>query len=216
MQAKSVHTKKNWQWVKTPAAKKLFSVSRWLHIYLSTALFSLLLFFCITGIFLNHLDWFESVDEQKSLTIQLPESLLTVISKTHSPAEVIEQFIEQTQNLNNPRKINIDKEMNEITYDYPLPAGYAFVTVMLEESIMEIEYQRGTLIALLNDLHKGRHTGKQWSLIIDLSAIIISLFAITGIIILLQQIKWRKSGILLIIAGTLLPVCVYLVFVPSF
>lgn len=39
--------------------RKLASVSRWLHIYLSMFSFAVLLFFAVTGLTLNHQSWFE-------------------------------------------------------------------------------------------------------------------------------------------------------------
>jgi hypothetical protein len=43
---------------------KVFKASRWLHIYCSTALFALLVFFCITGIWLNH-RWYDQENYQQ-------------------------------------------------------------------------------------------------------------------------------------------------------
>ena len=46
---------------RTPAWKRQFTiVSRWLHIYLSMVSFAILFSFAITGLTLNHLDWFAS------------------------------------------------------------------------------------------------------------------------------------------------------------
>jgi hypothetical protein len=38
--------------------RQIMIVSRWLHIYLSMASFGILFFFAVTGLTLNHVDWF--------------------------------------------------------------------------------------------------------------------------------------------------------------
>ena len=130
-------TSKIWSWTSSPAAKKLFVTSRMLHLYVSAALFSLLIFFCVTGITLNHIDWLSSGEE------------------------------------------------------YSIPAGYAFATWYIYQGTVEVEYQKGSIIAIMNDLHKGRHTGKYWRWLIDISAVFMLLFSLTGLIILFQQLKRR-------------------------
>ncbi|MEC8427647.1 MAG: PepSY-associated TM helix domain-containing protein, partial [Pseudomonadota bacterium] len=78
-----------------------------------------------------------------------------------------------------------------------------------------IEHKQGSLLALLNDLHKGRHTGPAWSWLIDISAAVISIFAITGMIILLQHKRYRRAGLSAAFAGTLLPCLYYWLYVPA-
>lgn len=207
--------KKNWQWIKKPAAKTLFSISRWLHVYLSTALFSLLFFFSLTGIFLNHLDWFDSEGVNRIEEININANFNESEPDLNNIAKSVHSLLSKTHPLPMPRKTTIDNDLGEITLDYSLPAGYAFATIMPTEGIVELEIQQGSLIALLNDLHKGRHSGESWSLLIDISAVLICLFSITGIILLLQQIKWRTAGFSLVVAGTLFPIAIYFLFVPG-
>lgn len=102
-----------------------------------------------------------------------------------------------------------------MTFDYPLPAGYAFVTVIIEENIVELEYASNGFLGLLNDLHKGRHSGYVWSLVIDISAILVAFFSLTGVVILLQNAKHRKQAFLVILLGSITPVAIYLLAVPQ-
>jgi len=84
--------RKRWQWTKNLIAKKVFSFSRWLHIYVSTALFSLLIFFCFTGITLNHAAWFSNDGEQQTKTIPLPQSLLSSLNNDNELASLFTFF----------------------------------------------------------------------------------------------------------------------------
>lgn len=205
---------KNKHWLKTKQAKQLFSLFRWLHIYLSMALFSLLVFFCFTGITLNHTEWTSS-HSVKMTTLALPKALHnTVQGSDELPLKKIQQFIEQHTQLSEPQSIDVQLDEHEITYDYLLPASNAFVSVFLTSGEIEIETQQGNFISLINDLHKGRNTGKYWQWLIDVSAVVILLFSFTGVFILFQNAKHRKNASTILIAGITTPVILYFLFVP--
>lgn len=208
--------KKNWQWVKSPRVKKAMVIFRWLHIYMSTALFGLLIFFCVTGIFLNHLDWFESIGQHETIEDNVPVQLSTDIAANKSGAIFeLTKFIEEKYGWNNPNKVSLDQDLGEANLDYKLPAGYVFITLFFDEQKIEIEKQEGTVIAILNDLHKGRNTGGFWSLLIDFFAVLTIVFSISGVAILLQQAKWRKTGLWLVLIGFLSPIIFYYLLVPK-
>ncbi|MBD1390734.1 PepSY-associated TM helix domain-containing protein [Neiella sp. HB171785] len=190
----------------------MFSLCRWLHIYVSCALFSLLLFFAVTGITLNHPHWAATPVEHLQ-QLPLPPQLLVPVDG-ELPLHKLQRHIEQLTGLESPRRVDVDLALGEITYDFPVPAGYAFVTVLTDSQQIEIEYQRGRLLALLNDLHKGRHSGASWSWLIDISAGLMVLFAVTGIVILLQNAKHRNQAWLLVLLGTATPCLLYLCTVP--
>jgi len=193
-------------------ARQVFGFCRWLHIYVSCALFGLLLFFCLTGITLNHPGWAgKALTETRSFS--LPEQLL---SKQDDDYQVkrIQAYIEEKTGLASPRSVDIALDIGELTYDYPLPAGYAFVTVLLEDRLVEIEHARGGLLALFNDLHKGRHSGIAWAWLIDLSAALMILFTLTGIAILLQNAKHRRRAFVALLLGLASPLFIYLLAVP--
>lgn len=211
------HKKKHWKWTKSAWAKKLFSFFRWLHIYLSTATFSLLIFFSISGFTLNHTEWFDTKGHQGIETVMVSPLLQSALSDQTTPSvEVIIAYIKTEYGLHQPKSIDMDLELGEINLDYPIPSGYVFITLFTKSGEMEIEHQTGSLISLVNDLHKGRHSGGTWSLVIDISAWIIILFALAGLIILLQHRKRRLSGLLTVFAGTFSPILIYLLSVPSF
>ena len=179
-------------------------------------LFSLLLFFCITGLVLNHPEWLDGADaEQGVKTYQLPGGLRRALLAGSPDLAGLEDHIGSLTGLRNPGEVNLDREFGEVTLDYPLPAGYAFVVVAAESGAMEVDYRRGTLLALWNDLHKGRHSGPVWGLLIDASAVFMVLFALTGLVILVQSPRFRGRGLVLVVLGTLSPWLVYLLAVPS-
>ena len=61
-----------------------------------------------------------------------------------------------------------------------------------------------SLVAVLNDLHKGRDTGKKWSAVIDFSAVLMTLVSLTGLTLIFFLNKRRFSGLVLVAVGALL------------
>src|SRR5579863_2707160 len=52
--------------------KRTAAFSRWLHVYLSMICFVLVLFFAVTGLTLNHADWFDGKQVQKKSKGNVP------------------------------------------------------------------------------------------------------------------------------------------------
>lgn len=202
--------------VKSQTVKTLFQVCRDLHVYISTLLFSLLMFFSITGITLNHLEWLPKDSAAKAQEITLPESMAASLAKQpESQLAAVEEYLVKHYGLPKARSIDFDRELGEINYDFPLPAGFAFALVDIETATIIVESERQHFWLLMNDLHKGRHTGEVWSWLIDLSAGFMMFFALTGLVILFQQKRRKRAGMVLTLAGTLTPLLLYWLWVPS-
>jgi hypothetical protein len=69
------------------------------------------------------------------------------------------------------------------------------------------------LIAVLNDLHKGRHSGPVWAMFIDLIAIACVVFAVTGLGLLWLYSRGRRVTWPLVALGLVLPFIIFLLFV---
>ena len=200
-----------WKWTTSVFARNLFNLCRMLHLYISTAVFSLLMFFAVTGITLNHPTWTgQGTDHEQQFSLLAPEKNN---NEFFDPAPLL-NLLESEFGLRGASEVNFDLEMGEVTVDFSIPAGYAFALWELDSGSVEVGYHRGTFLALMNDLHKGRHTGGVWSWLIDVVAVSVVLFSVTGIIILLQQAKRRIRGLYLVVAGTLTPIIIYLLWVP--
>ena len=69
-------------------------------------------------------------------------------------------------------------------------------------------------VAILNDLHKGRDSGTAWSWVIDISAVLMIFVSVTGLALLFYLKKRRRSGLIVTLAGFLLLVLVWAIWVP--
>jgi hypothetical protein len=73
---------------------------------------------------------------------------------------------------------------------------------------------RNGIVAVLNDLHKGRDTGTVWSYIIDASASLMTLISLTGLVLIFFLQKRRMRGLIAIGIGAVLCLVVYYVWAP--
>ena len=198
--------------------KELYSICRVIHIYVSTALFSLLIFFCVSGILLNHLSWIS--DEGKVSGLKqgsLPENITNGLQQSISAVDsmtLIAPYLSENYQLTELSSIDWDKDANELVLDYPIPAGYVLVVIDTLTFNYDIEYQQANLLSVLNDLHKGRHSGEVWSWVIDISATLVCLFSFTGLFILFQNKKKRQFGLWLTLLGSATPILIYIFFIP--
>lgn len=60
------------------------------------------------------------------------------------------------------------------------------------------------VIAVINDLHKGRDTGPVWSWVIDLSALLTIFVSVTGMILIFYIRRKRWWGLITAVLGTIL------------
>lgn len=195
-----------------------YKVNRWLHVYVSSFLFSLLVLFCITGVVLNHQDWIDGTALDGELSLPLTEALIGMSQNKTSvfespPVAELQQLL-ATVNLKAMERLEVDADAGEILLDFQLPAGYASAIWTVGEPVILVEYRKGGAWQVLGDLHKGRHTGAVWSWVIDASSVVMVMFAITGLIILWQNRRYRRVGAMLLLTGTVTPWFVYWMWVP--
>lgn len=211
--------------VKGAVRRLIYSYARLLHVYISTALFALLIFFCVTGFFLNHLDTFGGRSTDNSVEVEFDRALKTLFHSvddanpetvlTAAPLIQLQDYLSNYYGLPSPTHIEIDAEVGELILDYSLPAGYASAIFIVHDELLVIEYQKGNWMAIVNDLHKGRHTGGAWSWVIDVSAWLMVVFAITGFVLIFQNKRQRIKTFAVTLLGGLTPVGVYWLYVPS-
>ena len=69
-------------------------------------------------------------------------------------------------------------------------------------------------IAIINDLHKGRDTGPAWSFVVDLSAVLMVVVSLTGMVLIYFVRRRFVSGVISAVAGIVISVLVYVWLVP--
>ena len=184
-------------------------LSRWLHIYLSMASFGILFFFAVTGLTLNHADLFAGQQH----TIQLRGAVdARYLGHDVGKLEIVE-YLRKTHGIHGAvNDFRVEDTSCSVSFKGP---GYAAdVFVDRATGRYELTETRMGLFAVLNDLHKGRDTGKAWGVIIDISAVLMTLVSLTGLVLIFFLQKKRLSGLLALAAGAVLCYLAYLAWVP--
>jgi len=202
---------------------------RWLHIYLSMFGLAAVLFFSVTGLTLNHPDWFPALGERVTDTegtirpdwLHRAEAAGTGSSESREEAnpsgrvaklEIVEYLRAKHSIHGALAEFRVDDQECVVTFKGPAYAADAFIDVASGDYRITQTYHG--LIALLNDLHKGRDSGPVWSTVIDVSAIVTTFISFTGLILLFYLKLRRVSGVVIAVAGGLLVITLYRLWVP--
>lgn len=201
-QPQHIHT---WQHI---WKKRLVTWSRWLHIYLSMVSFAILFFFAATGLTVNHIEWF--THQQK--TYQYKGTMQGPWVKQVAKLEIVEH-LRKTHGIKAALSdFRIDDAQLSVSFKGP---GYTADTFIDRDTgTYEVTETRMGWGAVINDLHKGRDAGAGWKLLIDISAVLMTLVSVTGMALIFFLAKRRFSGLLAAAAGAVLCYIIYLVFVP--
>lgn len=175
-----------------------------------------LLLFAITGFTLNHAADIEGAPIVAEKTAQMPAQLLNRLG--FDPAggkgalpKPVAAWVEE----HFPVKASGEAEwsVDEIYLPAPRPGGDAWVAIDRATGQTTGEVTDRGWISYLNDLHKGRNSGTEWSLFIDIFAFACLIFAITGLLLLWLHSAKRKSTWPLVGAGLVLPAAIAIVFI---
>ncbi len=201
-EVKHTHRKPFWN-------RQMTILSRWLHIYISMASFGILFFFAVTGLTLNHTEWFT----QQQHTVQIRGAVNTkYLGKDVAKLEIVEHLRNTHAIRGAVKDFRVEDRDCSVAFKGP---GYA-ADVFIDRATgrYELTETRMGLFAALNDLHKGRDTGKVWAAMIDVAAVLMTLVSLTGLLLIFFLQKKRLSGLLALGAGLALCYIVYAAWVP--
>jgi hypothetical protein len=190
--------------------RKLASLSRWLHIYLSMASFGILFFFAATGYTLNHQDWF--TNQQRTTQSKGRLDPRWTQSDNVDKLQIVEYLRAHDHIHGALDDFRIDPGRAAVSFKGP--AYEADVTIDRQTGAYDINETNAGLIALVNDLHKGRDAGPVWAKIIDVSALLMALVSLTGLILLFYLHKRRMPGMIMLFTGAALAIAIYKLWVP--
>ena len=194
--------------------QKVAKASRWLHIYLSMVSFGIVLFFAVTGLTLNHPDWFAGSVRTRQSHGPVDRALLEPSGTTEPDKAALIQSARTREHLHGTVAAEDTRvDDSEISFSYKAPGYSADVIIDRRSGTYDLTETRNGFVAVINDLHKGRDSGKAWGWVIDISAVLLTLVSLTGLVILWFIYKRRAPGFILALAGTALCWLAYKMFV---
>ncbi len=206
-------------------AIRFAALIRWLHIYLSMFGLASVLFFSMTGLTLNHPDWFFAGAERRvEAEGRIDPQWLHLDTPASSSGEEPDpsrgvaklEVVEHLRGAHGIRgalaEFRAEEDECLVTFKGPGYAADAFIDRASGRYNVSQTYHG--FLALINDLHKGRDTGPAWSALIDISAVLMTLISLTGLVLLFYLKLRRVPGLVVTLIGTVVVAAVYLLWVP--
>jgi hypothetical protein len=208
---------------------RLVRLALWLHIYVSMFGLATVLFFSVTGITLNHPDWFFGNAERRTQSdgqVELrwlhvgpsaparegPGDAEPDLTKEVAKLEVVEH-LRKTHGIHGAvADFRVDENECTVSFKGPGYAADAFID-RASGHYNVIQTEHG-FVAIINDLHKGRDTGPVWSAVIDLSAVILTVISLTGLVLIFFLKLRRRPGLIVALVGAAVIVAICLLWVP--
>lgn len=194
----------------------LKQLHQWHWISAALSLIGMLLF-AITGFTLNHAGQIEAKPVVVSRKATLPPDLLALLAKGPEegkrPLPVqLEPFLDKAVGADVAGREG-EWSADEVYVALARPGGDAWVSIDRETGAVEHEKTTRGAISLLNDLHKGRNSGKAWSWFIDIFALACVIFTVTGLILLQFHARARPLTWPLVGLGLAAPLILVILFV---
>lgn len=188
-------------------------IIRWLHIYGSMISCAIVLFFSVTGLTLNHPTWFgASVERVRESSGELKREWLAGADGQPAKLEIVEHLRSVDRARGAISDFTVDESQLIVAFRAPGYTADAFI----ERDTGKYQMTESALgfVAVLNDLHKGRDSGAAWSWVIDISAVLLVLVSLTGLLLILYINRHRRTGLLTGVGGMAVCLLIYFVLVP--
>lgn len=193
----------------SPFRRTLIKAARTVHLYGTLSALGLILFFTVTGFMLNHEDWFGTSDPAVTVTDgQIPSSLL----KEPDQLGIVESLRAEYGAVG--AVSSFDAEDDQLRIVFKRPGTEVVAVVNRSDGHVEVTRQTRGITGLLLDLHRGKSTGKGWSLLIDATCILLAGISSTGLL-LWWTLKGRgRWGVPVIFLGLAVIIAVFKASVP--
>jgi hypothetical protein len=202
-------TKQNTRWKFT-----LGSIRQWHWISSALCLAGMLLF-AITGITLNHATDIPATIHVTTIEATVPNDMLSQLAEAHQrgvPLKLI-KWLADEKDLYIRADNKTEWSDDELYVSLPRPGGDAWLSLDLLSGDLRYEKTERGVVSYVNDLHKGRNTGKAWFWFIDLFAVACVVFCMTGLVLLYRYAGPRPSTWPVVGLGVVIPVLLIIIFV---
>jgi hypothetical protein len=191
-----------------------FRLSRMLHTYLSAFAFLTLMFFSVTGILLNHPEWFESYEPaQSAATVSLSPAEIGAALGAADPNRALAAAVALKTPLIGAFASG-DREGQQVLIRLEGPKGASDLEVNLDTGQVQADVTKAGLTSALLDLHRGKNVGASWRFIIDASAYLILALSLIGFVLFFSLRLRLRTSLILVGASLALLVAVGVLLVP--
>ncbi|HCA76827.1 hypothetical protein C6Y40_01415 [Alteromonas alba] len=194
----------------------LGTARQWHWISAAVSLVGMLLF-AVTGITLNHAAVIPASISVTTVESEVPADVLTHLQDlpmAEMPApQPVRQWLASEHSISVPPDVAGEFDGMEFYLAWPGPGADRWLAINVDDAALLYEGTERGWIAYFNDLHKGRNTGPVWFVFIDVIAIAMIVFTLTGLWLLVKQASHKQSTWPVTALGLLIPVVIALVFI---
>jgi hypothetical protein len=188
-------------------------ISRWLHLYLSMVSFAVILFFAVTGLTLNHAEWFQGTPRTARYEGVMAKTLLGEGAGAQPDKLGIVEFLRSNNQIKGAvADFRVEDDQVEVSFKGPGYEADSFIERGTGK--YEVVETRSGFVAVMNDLHKGRDTGTKWAWVIDAAAVLLTLVSLSGLVLIWFVYKKRVSGLIIAAVGAMICWLLYRAYVP--
>ena len=179
---------------------KLAVVTRWVHLYASMIGLAALFFFSLTGLTLNHADWtFGCAPREADLEGDLDQGWMRSGQPEVARLEIAEALRARHGLRGTVEDFQVQDDQCSVSFK--APGSSAEATIDRATGHYQLHTVSEGWISVANDLHKGSHSGRAWSWVIDVSAVLLALVSATGLVLVFYVRRRRVAGLLWALAG---------------
>ncbi len=164
-----------------------------LHRWGGLLLAALVIFYCLTGILLNHRAAFDYFTGKERTVVAVPVSDTTVLEG------FLDGYKRQINRADDPEVIRI-REDRSIEFLYGSHGKTTYIIHPAEGRMEIVEKRPQQPLTFLNDLHKAVKSSAAWIVLADLAAAVFIAVTVTGLLVA----RYRRVDYLLLLGGMLL------------
>lgn len=183
----------------------LSRVARWVHLYSAALVLVSMVFFAVTGFFLNHPELEPGEVERQQRVLTLPEWSRGPWPEDGPGAAVairLLQWLDTEHRISGVDfAVEYDPDDALLVFDLSGPGGGTVVEAYLEVGEAEVDTRRLTTLATLNNLHRAKHVTGFWRYLSDFSAVCMLVFCLSGAWLMLFNRQQRVPAVAVTAAG---------------
>lgn len=178
--------------------------ARKIHLYSAIPLTFAMVFFSITGFLLNHPEWEFGQTKTQQYEVTPPEFLLNETNwsqQYHQQALNLLLWLDKEHGLSGPES-EIEWDEGVLILTIQGPGKHLLVELDTETQSFTLEAREHSFMALLNNVHRAKHVSGHWRLLSDVSALLMLVFSVSGLILLMANRVQAKTHMPLFVLGT--------------
>lgn len=176
------------------------------HVYSAMPVLLLMVFFAITGFYLNHPELEPGSVSRQQQTLTLPAWALTATDQNPTDATQVMRLLQWLDAEHDVRGVDFAVEHDDLDdlliINLSGPNGTALVEVSYEEGVAYVDRRALSFLATLNNLHRAKHVTGFWRYLSDLSALCMLIFCVSGCWLIAVNKLERGSATVAMVIGS--------------